>query len=67
MLIRGLVRPTREGVLAMFAALKGREATPEEIAHLDELLAQKARKGKVIPPNDAAASSDAAPSDGGQK
>ncbi len=67
MLIRGLVRPTREGILAMFAALKGREATTEEIADLDELLAQMARKGMVIPADDTAALPDAAPRDDAQK
>ena len=67
MLIRGLVRPTREGILAMFAALKGREATTEEIADLDELLAQMARKGMVISADDTAALPDAAPRDDAQK
>ncbi len=67
MLIRGLVRPTRQGILAMLRHLKGREATPEEIAHLDELLGQMARKGMVIPANDDAPAPDAAPSDGEQK
>lgn len=36
---RALVRPTPEGVAALFAGITGRDASPEEIARLSDRLA----------------------------
>ena len=44
MLFPGLCEADAPRTLAMLRHLKGREATPEEIAHLDELLGQMATR-----------------------
>ncbi len=70
MLVRMLARPSREGILKIFEALKGRPATPDEIAAIEARIAEKAGEGKVFdlqtiddptPANDDEAAPDATP------
>lgn len=65
MLIRGLVKPNREGILAMYRAITGKEATHEDIVAMEKKLAEAAKRGILINaqshPDTAGASTDASP------